>query len=380
MSLTPTYGYFQEAETTEIYKRNTEQLDAVGEYLNSFTKGGVIMKTLFGLVYILILSTIAHAADPGYHVIEKLRLGGEGGWDYLTVDSTSRRLYISRGAHVIVIDIDSKELVGDIPDTPGVHGIAIAPELNRGFTSNGRANTSSIFDLKTLKLLGHVKTGDNPDATLYDPSSKRVFTFNGRSKDATVFDASTGDVVKTLALGGKPEFAVADGKGKVYVNIEDANEVVELDSVKLAVVKRYSLKPCEGPTGMGLDPSRRRVFSGCHNKVLTVLDAEAGRVIAVLPIGQGVDGNGYDPGTGLAFSSNGDGTLTVVRETSPNTFTVVETVPTERGARTMAIDLKTHRIYLPTANFSPPGTPTPDNPHPRSTIIEGSFAVLVVGY
>ena len=274
------------------------------------------MKT-FLLFCALFVSTISYAADPGYHVVKKLQLGGEGGWDYLTVDSTARRLYISRSTHVMVVDIDTDKVVGDIADTPGVHGIALAPELNRGFTSNGKANTATIFDLKTLKVLGQVKTGDNPDAILYEPVSKRVFTFNGRSKDATVFEAASGEVAGTIALSGKPEFAAADGHGKVYVNIEDTNWVVEIDSRKLALTKRYSLKPCEEPTGMGLDAERHRIYSGCHNKVMAILDTEAGRVIATVPIGQGVDGNGFDPETGLAFSSNGDGTLTVVRETSP---------------------------------------------------------------
>jgi len=341
-------------------------------------KGGVILKTLVFFCS-LVAMTITYAADPGYHVIKIIHLGGEGGWDYPTVDGAARRLYISRGTHVMVMDIDSEKLVGDIPDTLGVHGIAVAPELNRGFTSNGRANTATIFDLKTLKILGQVKTGTNPDAILYDPASRRVFTFNGRSNDATVFDASSGEVVGTLVLGGKPEFAVADSKGKVYVNIEDTSEVVELDSIKLAVVKRYSLSPCEEPTGMGLDSEHHRIFTGCHNKVMAVLDTETGRVIAIVPIGQGVDANGYDPGTGLAFSSNGDGTLTVVKGSSSGKFDVVQSVSTQRGARTMVIDPKTHRIYLPTAELSSPSATTPEEHRARPTFVQDSFAILVVG-
>ena len=327
----------------------------------------------------LMLGTISYAADSEYHVIKKLQLGGEDGWDYLTVDSESRRLYISRSTHVMVVDLDTEKSVGDIPDTPGVHGIAVAPELNRGYISNGRANTATVFNLKTLKVLGQVKTGTNPDAILYDPVSKRVFTFNGRSKDATVFDAATFEVLGTIALGGKPEFAAADGHGKVYVNIEDTSEVVEIDSRKLAVMKRSSLKPCEEPTGMGFDPEHHRVFAGCHNKVMAILDAESGKLIATVPIGEGVDGTGFDPGTGLAFSSNGDGTLTVVRESFPGKFEVAEIVTTQRGTRTMAIDPKTHNIYVPTAKFSPPPATTPDGSKPRPTVIKDSFAVLVVG-
>ena len=327
----------------------------------------------------LLVGTISYAADSGYHVIKKLQLGGVGGWDYLTVDSAARRLYISRSTHVMVVDIDTDKVVGDIADTPGVHGIAIAPELNIGFTSNGRANTATIFDLRTLKVLGQVKTGENPDAILYDSASKRVFTFNGRSKDATVFEAVSGEVAGTIALGGKPEFAAADGKGKVYVNMEDTNEVVEIDSRKLALTKRNSLRPCEEPTGMGLDAEHHRVYSGCHNKVMTILDTETGKVIATVPIGEGVDGNGFDPKTGLAFSANGDGTLTEVRESSPGKFEVVETVTTQRGSRTMAIDPKTHNIYLPAAQFSPQTVSTTEGSRPHSTMIKDSFSVLVVG-
>jgi hypothetical protein len=335
------------------------------------------MKTLFCCSFVL--GAIAYAADPGYHVIDKIHLGGEGGWDYLTVDSAARRLYVSHATHVVVVDIDSGKLAGDIPDTPGVHGIALAPELNRGFISNGRANTATIFDLTTLKPLSQVKTGTNPDAILYDPFSKRVFTFNGRSHDATVFDAATGEVAGTIALGGKPEFSTTDGKGKVYVNIEDTSEVAEIDSQKLIVVKRTSLKPCEEPSGMGLDAKHHRVFSVCGNKIMTVLDAGAGKVIATVAVGGGTDGAGFDAGTGLAFSSNGEGTLTVVRETSAGKFEVAETVTTQRGARTMALDPKTHNVYLSTAEFGPTPAPTPDVPRPRPTPVKDSFTVLVLG-
>lgn len=334
------------------------------------------MKSLIVTV-LLLITTAAHAAS-GYHVINKLPLGGEGGWDYVTVDSAAHRLYISRGTHVMVIDTLTDKVIGDIPDTPGVHGIALAPELRCGFTSNGKANTASIFDLHTLKVTGIVKTGNNPDAILYEPFSLRVFTFNGQSKDATVFDAASGKVLGTIDLGGKPEFATTDNKGRVFVNIEDTNEVVELDSMKLAIAKRYSLKPCEEPTGMAIDPEHHWLFSGCHNKVMAVLDVNSGKVIAAVPIGEGVDANAFDPGTGLAFSSNGEGTLTIVREPAPGKFET-ETIPTQRGARTMALDTTTHKIYLPAAEFGPAPAPTPEAPNPRPAIIKGSFTVLVVG-
>ncbi len=327
----------------------------------------------------LILAANSYAADSGYHILKRLKVGGEGGWDYLTVDGPARRLYVSRSSHVMVIDLDTDKVVGDIPNTPGVHGVAVARELSRGFTSNGKADTSTIFDLKTLRVLGEVKTGGNPDAIVYDFVSNKVFTFNGRSKDATVIDAFLGKVVGTIPLGGKPEFAATDGKGKVYVNIEDTNEVVEIDSLKARVTRKFSLKPCEEPTGMGLDLEHGRVFSGCHNKTMTVLDTKAGNVIATVPIGENVDGNGFDDLTGLAFSSNGDGTLTVVRETSPGKFEVVETVTTQRGARTMAIDPVTHYIYLPAAQFPPPEKSTQTGSKPRPVMVKDSFEVLVVG-
>lgn len=332
------------------------------------------MKSLIVTVLLLISAT-AHAAS-GYHVINKLPLGGEGGWDYLTVDN--HRLYISRGAHVVVIDTLTDKVIGDIPDTPGVHGIALAPELRCGFTSNGKANTASIFDINTLKVIGEVKTGENPDAILYEPFSLRVFTFNGKSKDATVFEAASGKVLGTIALGGKPEFAATDNKGRIFVNIEDTNEVVELDSIKLTISKRYSIKPCEGPTGMAIDIEHHRIFSGCRNKVMTVLDVNSGKVIATVPIGEGVDANAFDAETGLAFSSNGEGTLTVARELSPGKFDA-ETVLTQRSARTMALDTKTHKIYLPVAGFAPAPAPTAEVPKPRPIMIKDSFAVLVVG-
>jgi len=326
---------------------------------------------------LLFLSAVAYGAS-GYHVIHKLPLGGEGGWDYVTADGAAHRLYISRSTHVVVVDTASETVAGNIPDTPGVHGIALDPELNRGFISNGKANTASIFDLKTLTVTGQVKTGENPDAILFDPATRRVFTFNGKSKDATVFDAASEKILGTITLGGKPEFAASDHKGKVYVNIEDTNEVVELDSRTLAIERRYPLHPCVEPTGMAIDIEHQRIFSGCHNKVMTVLDVRSGKVIASVPIGEGVDANAYDPETGLIFSANGDGTLTVVREAAPGKFET-ETILTQRGARTMALDTKTHKLYLPTAEFAPAPEAAAGAPKQRASFITNSFVVLVVG-
>jgi DNA-binding beta-propeller fold protein YncE len=315
---------------------------------------------------------LAIAAATGYHITTEIKVGGEGGWDYLTVDSAARRLYVSHATHVVVIDLDANKVVGDIPDTPGVHGIAIAPELNRGFISNGRGNNVAIFDLKTLKIIGTAATGENPDSIRYDAVSGRVFAFNGRSKSATAIDAKSGTVAGTIPLPGKPEFSIADGKGRVYVNIEDTNEIVEIDAAKAAVLKKYSLSPCDGPSGLAFDAKDRRLFSVCSNRVMAVSDPDAGKVIATPAIGAGSDGAGFDAGTGYAFSSNGDGTLTIVQQTGGK-WGVLENIATERGARTIAVDEKTHRVYLPTAKTAP------STGGGRATYVPDSFKVLVVG-
>ena len=328
-------------------------------------------------MFLLLVSTALFAAS-GYRLLRKIPLGGEGGWDYLTFDPDSGRLFISRATHVIVLDAASGKVVGDIPDTAGVHGIALAPELGRGFTSNGRADTVTIFDLKTLATIGQVKTGQNPDAIVYDPASKRVFAMNGRSGDATAIDATTGTVAGTVPLGGKPEFAVADGHGRIYVNIEDKSELVALDSHKLAVVARWPLTPCEEPTGLAIDLKRRRLFAGCGNRLMAVVDAEKGKVIATLPIGSGVDATAFDPRLQYAYASNGEGTLTVVHEDSPGKFTVVENVTTQRGARTMALDPGTHQVYLVTADFAPAPQPASGQPV-RPAILPNTFVLLVMG-
>lgn len=331
------------------------------------------------LVTIMFCSPLL-AADPGLHVVKTYKLGGEGGWDYLEVDPDAHRVFISRSTHVIVIDSDSGKQVGDIPDTPGVHGIALAPELGRGFTSNGREGSVTIFDLKTLKPINKIQNvGENPDAILYDPATKRVFTFNGRSHDSTAIDSAEGKVLGKIALDGKPEFGVSDGKGEVFVNIEDKSELVALDPKELKVKSRWSLAPCESPSGLAIDREARRLFAGCDNKMMAVVNADSGKVITTLPIGEGVDADRFDPATKFAFASCGDGTLTVVHEDSPEKFSVVQSVPTERGARTMAIDLKTHHVFTVTADFGPRPAPTADNPHPRPSILPGTFEVLVIG-
>jgi DNA-binding beta-propeller fold protein YncE len=280
----------------------------------------------------------------------------------------------------MVLDADTLKPLGEIPKTEGVHGVALAPDLGRGFTSNGRANTVTVFDLKSLKTLDEIKvTGENPDAILYDGATKRVFAFNGRSQNATVIDGTTGRVLETIALGGKPEFATTDLDGHVYVNIEDKSQLVAVDSRKLVVEKTWPLAPCEEPSGMAIDRAHRRLFIGCDNKLMAIVDASSGKIVTTVPIGEGVDANGFDPGPALAYSSNGDGTLTVVHEDTPDKFTVIANVPTKPRARTMAIDEKTHRVLLVTADFGPPPSPTADQPRPRPPMVPDTFTVLVVG-
>lgn len=332
------------------------------------------------IVALALLAAAPVRQSSGYHVVRRYGLGGEGGWNYLLLDSASRRLYVSRSTRVTVIDADGGAVVGEIPNTPGVHGVALAPDLGRGATSNGRDQSVTIFDLRSLRPLGRVRTtGGNPDAIQYEPATHRIFTFNGAGQNATAIDPVTGAVVGTIALGGKPEFAVVAGGGRIYVNIEDKAELVALDARALAVSARWPLKPCEEPTGLSLDATHGRLFVGCSNRLMAVVDAATGRLVATLPIGGGVDGTAFDPGAGLAFSSNGEGTLTVVREVTPDSFVVVDNVPTQRGARTLALDPRTHNVLLATAEFGPAPTPTPEQPRPRPTLVPGSFVILVVG-
>ncbi len=332
------------------------------------------------IIVALIITAVALAAGgPGYKVVTTYKVGGDGGWDYLIADAAARRLYISRATHVIVLDLDSGKTVGDIADTPGVHGIALAPELGRGFVSNGREGTVSIFDLKTLATMSKVKAGENPDAILYDPATRRVFTFNGKSQDSTAIDAAQGTVLGTIKLDGKPEFAASDGKGEIFVNIEDKSELTAIDPNKLVVKSTWPLAPCESPSGLSMDRKHRRLFVGCDNKMMAVVNADTGKVLATPAIGDGVDATAFDEETGLAFAScGGEGVLTVVREESQEKFSVAENVPTQAGARTMALDSKTHNVYLVTAKFGPPPVATADNPHPRRSILPDSFVVLVV--
>ncbi len=320
------------------------------------------------------LSAAPSPGASGYKVIKTIPLGGEGGWDYVYVDSSARRVYISRGTHIVVMDADTYAVVGDIPDTQGVHGIAIASDLGRGFTSNGRSNDVTIFDLKTLKPIGNVKTDANPDAIVYDPVSKRVFTFNGRGKNTTAINAANGTVAGTLPLGGKPEFAAVDGKGSVFVNNEDTSEIIEINAQKITETHRWPLAPCKSPSGLAMDTKNRRLYSVCDDKVSVVVNADTGKVVATPEIGKGPDAAAFDAGSNEFFASCGEGVLTVVHQDSPDQYTVVENVATKRSARTMGLDLKTHNIFMPAADFDPPAPG-----ERRGKMKPDSFVIVVVG-
>ncbi|MGA2978756.1 MAG: YncE family protein [Terriglobales bacterium] len=327
------------------------------------------------LIFLLLATTLALAAASAgadYKVVKTWKLGGDGGWDYLTADSDGHRLFIARATRVMVVDTESGKQVGEIPDTAGVHGIALDAEIGRGFTSNGREDTVSVFDLKSLAVEKKIKVGSGPDAILYDPFSKRVFTFNGKGSDktATAVDASKGEVVGMIELGGKPEFAATDEKGTVFVNIEDTSELVAFDPRKLTVKSRWKLAGCEEPTGLAIDRKNRRLFAGCGgNKKMMVVDADSGKVLASLAIGEGCDATGFDADRGLAFASAGDGTITVIKEDGGDKFSVAQTVTTQKGARTMAVDVKTHQLFTVTANVGP---------RPERKVEPDSFVVLVV--
>jgi DNA-binding beta-propeller fold protein YncE len=321
------------------------------------------LKTLPLLIFTLSLSLLAASAQTagGYHVIKKIPIPGEGSWDYLTVDESARRLYVSHGTQVEVLDGDSGAVVGKITNTPGVHGIAIAPELGRGFVSNGQSSTVTIFDLKTLNTISQVPTGKKPDAIIYDPATSRVFAFNGGSNSATAIQAADGKVAGTVDLGGGPEFAVADGSGYVYDNLEDESLVLKINSRTLKIEQRWPTAPCASPSSMAMDRPNRRLFIGCRSKVMAVMNADTGQVITTLPIGDHVDATAFDPDSRLIFNSNGEGTITVIHQDTPDKYSVVENVKTLPRAKTMALDPKTHQLFLSTAEA-------------------GQFEVLIVGH
>lgn len=315
----------------------------------------------------------------GYHQKGEYKLAGDTGWDYLTMDAASRRLYVSRGTHVQVVNIDSGKLEGDITDLKGVHGIALDKANNKGYISDGRDNSVVVFDLKSLKQTGKVQAGTNPDAIIFDPSSKQVFAFNGRSNNATVVNTSNDSVAGTIDLGGRPEFAAADGKGKVFVNLEDKSSLVEIDASGLKVLNTWSLAPCDSPSGLAIDADHEVLFAGCDNQMMAIVDGNTGKVTKTLPIGKGVDATAFDKGAKQAYSSNGEGNVTVVKADSPANFSVAATVPTKRSARTMAVDEKTHNLITVAADFEPAPAPAPGQPRQRPKMVPDSFVVLVYG-
>jgi len=299
------------------------------------------------------------AADA-YKIVKKVPIPGQGSWDYLAVDGAARRVYVSHGTQVEVLDADSGAIVGKIPDTPGVHGIAIAADLGRGFVSDGQAGKVTIFDLKTLQTIGQAQTGQKPDAIIFDPATSRVFAFNGGSNSATVIEAADGKVAGTIDLGGGPEFAAADGKGYVYDNLEDESLVLKINSKTLKVEQRWPTAPCASPSSLAMDRENRRLFIGCRSKVMAVMNADTGQAITTLPIGDHVDATAFDVDSKLIFNSNGEGSISVIRQESPDKYSAVETVKTLPRAKTMALDPKTHQLFLSTAE-------------------SGQFEVLVVG-
>ncbi|MBV9009713.1 MAG: YncE family protein [Verrucomicrobia bacterium] len=331
------------------------------------------MKKSLWAISLLVLASVARADE--YQFIKQIPVGGEGGWDYLAIDGQAQRLYVSHASKIIVVDLNNGSVAGAIADTPGVHGFAIAPELGRGFSSNGRENKVSVVDLKTLKTISKIETGENPDAIVYDSGRHEVYAFNGRSGSASVIDAKSAKVVATIPLDGKPEFAAADPEsGRVFCNIEDKNEIAAIDTKSHSVVARWPLAPGEEPSGLAFDAAHHRLFAGCENKLLVMMDSTNGKVLATAPIGAGVDACAFDAEKQLAFASCGDGTLTIARPNGDK-LDVAQTVQTERGARTMALDPVTHRVYLATAKFDP----TQKDERGRPKMIDGTFHLLEYG-
>ena len=332
------------------------------------------------MVVVALCSPLCRAAGP-YRLLKEIPLGGEGGWDYLVVDPASQRLYVTHATKIVVVDTRTDAVIGEIADTPGVHGFVSAPALGRGFTSNGRENQASIVDLKTFRTIGKVATGENPDAILFEPGRAEVYTFNGRGQSATVFAAATGEVVATIPVGGKPEFAQADpAAGRVYVNIEDRNEVIAIDTQTHQIVSRWPIAPGEEATGLAIDREHHRLVLGCGNERMIILDSSTGKVIATIAAGAGIDATEFDAATQLAFASaGGSGTVTIAHEDTPDRYTVVQTLVTERSARTMALDPVTHKIYLASARFEPAAAPVAGGARPRPKMIPGTFKVLVYG-
>jgi YVTN family beta-propeller protein len=337
---------------------------------------------LIGQGVLLGLSSGTAAATPAqdWAVVQRWKVGGVGSWDYMMLDASGQRLFLTRADHVDVVNTDSGKIIGTIPNTQGVHGIALDEASNRGYTSNGKADSVTVFDLASLKVIKEgAVSGHNPDAILYEPTGKHVFTFNGKSKDVTVLDATSLAVVATLPVPDKPEFAVDDGAGEIFLNIEsEPGQMVVIDSRHLTIKATWQLPGCNSPSGLALDRVHRRLFSVCDDKVMAVTDADTGKQVAKVKIGDGPDAVAFDAKRGLVLSSNGEGNLSVVKQESPARYTVVTSVATQPGARTMALDSAHGKVYTVSAEFGPPPAATPDHPHPRPTPLPDTFVVLVV--
>ena len=327
---------------------------------------------------VMLLGGAGVVAAQSYHVTHTYALGGDGGWDYLSLDTVGHRLFVARQDRVMVIDPASGKVQAEIPGLNRAHGIAFDYADGKGFATSGGDSSVVIFDLKTLQVTGRTIAAPDADAVLFDPVTKRIFTFNGDSRSSSVIDAASGRKIGTIDLGGGPEFAVSAGDGKLYVNLEDSSAIDEIDATAMKVLRRWPLAPCQSPSGLAIDREHHRLFSGCHNQVMAISDAQAGKVVASVPIGQGVDANRFDPGTQLAFASTGDGNITVVHEDGPDKYSVVTNVATKRGARTMEVDLASHVVYTVSADFGPLPAPTADRPRPRPPILPGTFALLVL--
>jgi len=327
----------------------------------------------------VMLISVATASAQNYKVLRRIPVGAEGGWDYVRVDPDAKRIYLSRGDHMMVVDETSGKVVGDLPNTKGIHGMALVADMNKGYTSNGGAATVTVFDLKTLKPITEIKTtGENPDSIIYDPATKRVFTMNARSSNSTVIDATTDKVVGTVDLGGKPEEPALDGRGNMFVNLEDKSSIMEFDTKTLAKKGTWSLAPCEGPSALAADTKSHRLFAAC-DKMIAVFNPDTGKVVATPAIGGDPDGNGFDPGTGMIFATCREGLLTVIHQDSADKYTIVGNVNTQFGARTMGLDLKTHHVFTVTADYKPAGAATPENPRPRPQPIPNSCVILEIG-
>ena len=327
----------------------------------------------------LVLISAGTASAQSYKVLRRIPVGGEGGWDYIRVDPDAHRLYVARGDHMMIVDEVSGKVISDLPNTKGIHGAAIVADLNKGYTSNGGAGTVTVFDLKTLKPIGEIKTtGDNPDSIIYDPATKRVFTMNGKSNNSTVIDATTDKVVGTVNLGGRPEEPALDGRGNMFVNLEDKSSIMEFDTKTLAVKGTWSLAPCDGPSALSADTKNHRFFAAC-DKMIAVFNPDTGKVVATPAIGGDPDGNGFDPGTGLIFATCREGLLTVIHQDSPDKYTKIAEVKTIYGARTIGLDSKTHHVFSIGTEKNDPVPPTADNPNPRPRPVPSTFTLVEIG-